>query len=223
MNLISVDKLSKKAGEKELFRELTFGLNEGEKIAIIGINGSGKSTFLKMVKDLEDADGGAIYKNRSLKISSLEQNPPFDPNDTISEHIFKGKSKALTLVKRYEQISEQMETDSSEALEKEFHDVMEEMDKANAWEYEDQIKSILNELGISGLNRRMSELSGGMLKKVELVQTLIDDANLLILDEPTNHLDVETILWLENYLIKMDKALLLVTHDRYFLDRKSVV
>jgi ATP-binding cassette subfamily F protein uup len=218
MNLISVDKLSKKAGEKELFRELTFGLNEGEKIAIIGINGSGKSTFLKMVKDLEDADGGAIYKNRSLKISSLEQNPPFDPNDTILEHIFKGKSKALTLVKRYEQISEQMETDSSEKLEKEFHDVMEEMDKANAWEYEDQIKSILNELGISGLNRRMSELSGGMLKKVELVQTLIDDANLLILDEPTNHLDVETILWLENYLIKMDKALLLVTHDRYFLD-----
>ena len=218
MNLISVDKLSKKAGEKELFRELTFGLNEGEKIAIIGINGSGKSTFLKMVKDLEDADGGAIYKNRSLKISSLEQNPPFDPNDTILEHIFKGKSKALTLVKRYEEISEKMETDSSEKLEKEFHDIMEEMDKANAWEYEDQIKSILNELGISGLNRRMSELSGGMLKKVELVQTLIDDANLLILDEPTNHLDVETILWLENYLIKMDKALLLVTHDRYFLD-----
>ena len=223
MNLISVDKLSKKAGEKELFRELTFGLNEGEKIAIIGINGSGKSTFLKMVKDLEDADGGAIYKNRSLKISSLEQNPPFDPNDTILEHIFKGKSTHSTssvtaLIKRYEEISEKMETDSSEKLEKEFHDIMEEMDKANAWEYEDQIKSILNELGISGLNRRMSELSGGMLKKVELVQTLIDDANLLILDEPTNHLDVETILWLENYLIKMDKALLLVTHDRYFLD-----
>ncbi|HMV41835.1 MAG TPA: ABC-F family ATP-binding cassette domain-containing protein [Leptospiraceae bacterium] len=218
MNLLSIDKISKSAGEKELFRDLTFGLNEGEKVAIIGVNGSGKSTFLKIIKGLEEVDGGAVYKNRNLKISSLEQNPSFNPEDTILEHIFKGKSKALSLIQKYEEISERITLESTKELESELHSIMNEIEKANAWEYENQIKSILNELGIKGLNRKMSELSGGMLKKVELVQTLIDESNLLILDEPTNHLDIDTILWLEEYLIKMNKSLLLVTHDRYFLD-----
>ncbi|HNN80442.1 MAG TPA: ABC-F family ATP-binding cassette domain-containing protein [Leptospiraceae bacterium] len=218
MNLLSIDKISKSAGEKELFRDLTFGLNEGEKVAIIGVNGSGKSTFLKIIKGLEEVDGGAVYKNRNLKISSLEQNPSFNPEDTILEHIFKGKSKALSLIQKYEEISERITLESTKELESELHSIMNEIEKANAWEYENQIKSILNELGIKGLNRKMSELSGGMLKKVELVQTLIDESNLLILDEPTNHLDIDTILWLEEYLIKMNKSLFLVTHDRYFLD-----
>ncbi len=218
MNLLSINKLSKKTGEKELFRDLTFGLNEGEKIAIIGVNGSGKSTLLRMIRGLEEPDSGAIYKNRSLAISFLEQNPAFNSDDTILEHIYKGKSQALSLVKKYMEICERMETDSTEALDNELHRVMDEMDMHDAWQYENQITSILQELGIRGLNRKMSELSGGMLKKVELVQTLIDDSNLLILDEPTNHLDVDTILWLESFLVKMDKALLLVTHDRYFLD-----
>lgn len=218
MNLLSINKLSKKSGEKELFRDLTFGLNEGEKIAIIGVNGSGKSTLLRMIRGLEEPDSGAIYKNRSLAISFLEQNPAFNSDDTILEHIYKGKSQALSLVKKYMEICERMETDSTEALDNELHRVMDEMDMHDAWQYENQITSILQELGIRGLNRKMSELSGGMLKKVELVQTLIDDSNLLILDEPTNHLDVDTILWLESFLVKMDKALLLVTHDRYFLD-----
>ena len=218
MNLLSIDKISKSAGEKELFRDLTFGLNEGEKVAIIGVNGSGKSTFLKIIKGLDEPDKGSVYRNRNLQITSLEQNPSFDPNNTILEHIFKGRSKALTLIKRYEELSEKIETQTNDSLNKELQNLMNEMDKANAWNYENQIKSILNELGIKGLNRKMSELSGGMLKKVELVQTLIDEANLLILDEPTNHLDIDTILWLQEYLTKTEKAVLLVTHDRYFLD-----
>ncbi|NUM40968.1 MAG: ABC-F family ATP-binding cassette domain-containing protein, partial [Leptospiraceae bacterium] len=218
MNLLSINKISKKSGETELFRELTFGLNEGEKVGIIGVNGSGKSTFLRMILGVEEVDNGEIFRNRNLSISYLEQNPTFNPEDSILGHIYKGKSQALGLVKQYMEICERMEVDSSEALEKEMHKIMEKMDSHNAWQYENRITSILQELGIKGLNRKMSELSGGMLKKVELVQTLIDDSNLLILDEPTNHLDIETILWLESFLIKTDKALLIVTHDRYFLD-----
>lgn len=216
--LVSVSKLSKTIGEKKLFSNLDFSISEGEKLAIVGINGSGKSTLLRAFLGKEETDSGQIIKNNNLKISILDQNPIFDPKETILDHIYKGDNKLVKTIRKYEDICERM-SEGEEGLDDEFTNASQEMDRLSAWDYEQQIKSILKELGVEKLERKMSELSGGMLKKVELAKSLIDESNLLILDEPTNHLDVKSILWLEEYLAGLDKAILLITHDRYFLDR----
>lgn len=216
--LVSVSKLSKTIGEKKLFSNLDFSISEGEKLAIVGINGSGKSTLLRAILGKEETDSGQIIKNNNLKISILDQNPVFDANETILDHIYKGDNKLVKTIRTYEDICERM-GEGEEGLDDEFTKASQEMDRLSAWDYEGQIKSILRELGVEKLERKMSELSGGMLKKVELAKSLIDESNLLILDEPTNHLDVKSILWLEDYLANLDKAILLITHDRYFLDR----
>jgi ATP-binding cassette subfamily F protein uup len=216
--LVSVSKLSKTIGEKKLFSNLDFSISEGEKLAIVGINGSGKSTLLRAILGNEETDSGQIIKNNQLKISLLDQNPVFDPKETILDHIYKGDNKLVKTIRKYEDICERM-SEGEEGLDDEFTNASQEMDRLSAWDYEQQIKSILRELGVEKLERKMSELSGGMLKKVELAKSLIDESNLLILDEPTNHLDVKSILWLEDYLAGLDKAILLITHDRYFLDR----
>ncbi|TGL44871.1 ABC-F family ATP-binding cassette domain-containing protein [Leptospira perdikensis] len=216
--LVSVSKLSKTIGEKKLFSNLDFSISEGEKLAIVGINGSGKSTLLRALLGKEETDSGQIIKNNNLKISILDQNPVFDQNETILDHIYKGDNKLVKTIRRYEDICERM-SEGEEGLDDEFTEISQEMDRLSAWDYEQQVKSILKELGVEKLERKMSELSGGMLKKVELAKSLIDESNLLILDEPTNHLDVKSILWLEDYLAGLDKAILLITHDRYFLDR----
>ncbi|MCW7480843.1 ABC-F family ATP-binding cassette domain-containing protein [Leptospira kanakyensis] len=216
--LVSVSKLSKTIGEKKLFSNLDFSISEGEKLAIVGINGSGKSTLLRALLGKEETDSGQIIKNNNLKISILDQNPIFDPKETILDHIYKGDNKLVKTIRQYEDICERM-SEGEEGLDDAFTNASQEMDRLSAWDYEQQIKSILKELGVERLERKMSELSGGMLKKVELAKSLIDESNLLILDEPTNHLDVKSILWLEEYLAGLDKAILLITHDRYFLDR----
>lgn len=216
--LVSVSKLSKTIGEKKLFSNLDFSISEGEKLAIVGINGSGKSTLLRALLGKEETDSGQIIKNNNLKISILDQNPIFDPKETILDHIYKGDNKLVKTIRKYEDICERM-SEGEEGLDDEFTNASQEMDRLSAWDYEQQIKSILKELGVEKLERKMSELSGGMLKKVELAKSLIDESNLLILDEPTNHLDVKSILWLEDYLAGLDKAIILITHDRYFLDR----
>lgn len=216
--LVSVSKLSKTIGEKKLFTNLDFSISEGEKLAIVGINGSGKSTLLRAILGKEETDSGQIIKNNNLKIAILDQNPIFDPKETILDHIYKGDNKLVKTIRKYEDICERM-SEGEEGLDEEFTNASQEMDRLSAWDYEQQIKSILRELGVEKLERKMSELSGGMLKKVELAKSLIDESNLLILDEPTNHLDVKSILWLEDYLANLDKAILLITHDRYFLDR----
>lgn len=216
--LVSVSKLSKTIGEKKLFSNLDFSISEGEKLAIVGINGSGKSTLLRALLGKEETDSGQIIKNNNLKISILDQNPIFDPKETILDHIYKGDNKLVKTIRKYEDICERM-SEGEEGLDGEFTNASQEMDRLSAWDYEQQIKSILKELGVEKLERKMSELSGGMLKKVELAKSLIDESNLLILDEPTNHLDVKSILWLEEYLAGLDKAIILITHDRYFLDR----
>ncbi|EOQ95929.1 ABC transporter, ATP-binding protein [Leptospira wolbachii serovar Codice str. CDC] len=216
--LVSVSKLSKTIGEKKLFQNLDFSISEGEKLAIVGINGSGKSTLLRAILGKEETDSGQIIKNNNLKISILDQNPVFDQNETILDHIYKGDNKLVKTIRRYEDICERM-SEGAEGLDDEFTEISQEMDRLSAWDYEQQVKSILKELGVEKLERKMSELSGGMLKKVELAKSLIDESNLLILDEPTNHLDVKSILWLEDYLAGLDKAIILITHDRYFLDR----
>ncbi len=218
MNLFNVKNISKIRGDKKLFSDTTFGLQSGEKMGIIGINGSGKSTLLGMIQGMEEPDTGEITKNRELKISSLRQSPEFSQDDSVRDHIFKSDSKIIKLIKDYEIICEKYEKDEV-AHEKEFNQLHSEMDRLNGWDYESTVRSILIELGLEDLNKKMGEFSGGTLKKIELVKALIEESNLLILDEPTNHLDVETILWLENFLIETDKALILITHDRYFLDR----
>ncbi|WP_061220838.1 ABC-F family ATP-binding cassette domain-containing protein [Leptospira borgpetersenii] len=216
MNLISVDKISKEIGSKVLFNQISFGINEGEKIGILGINGSGKTTLLKILAGLDIPDSGQIMKNKILRIAVLSQSPSFDPNHTVLEHIFSGSSSILETIRSYEAVCERL--DSGGGAEEEYNRLMLEMDRLGAWELESWYRSLLKELNIRDLSIRMGSLSGGMLKKVALVQILIEESNLLVLDEPTNHLDVDTILWLQDYLIETKKAVLLVTHDRYFLE-----
>jgi ABC transport system ATP-binding/permease protein len=215
MHLISISKLSKTIGDKKLFSDVSLGVDLSEKIGIIGINGSGKSTFLKIITKQEESDSGEIVFNNQLKISILKQNSNFDQEDSIRDHIFKSDSLIVKCIKSYEEICESLTDFESN----EYNKISSEMDRLNAWEYESQIKSILNELGIQDLKQKMKNLSGGMLKKIELVKTLIEESNLLLLDEPTNHLDIDTIVWLEKYLSETTKSLVLITHDRYFLDR----
>ncbi len=216
MNLISVDGISKLYGERQLFKDASFGIDEGEKVALIGINGCGKSTLLRILIGLEIEDEGSISRNRELKISFLRQIPETDPEDTVLDHIFRGKSERLRIIREYEEIVRRMENENG--LEKQFNRIMEEMERLSAWDYESDIKKILQTLKITDLSQKVGELSGGMLKKVSLAQALIEESNLLVLDEPTNHLDMETIIWLQDYLQETKKAVLMVTHDRYFLD-----
>ena len=204
--------------EKPLFQDVTFGLNEGDKAAIIGRNGTGKSTLLNVIAGVLQPDSGQIVINKSAGVSYLSQNPEFDGNNTIREHIFKSQSPKLKIITEYDEICEKMEAGLSSSQQKKFNELTQKMEAGNLWNYESQIRSILGVLGIHDLSRKMSELSGGMLKKVSVAQVLVEDTKLLLLDEPTNHLDIETIYWLQNYLAETKRSVLMVTHDRYFLD-----
>jgi ATP-binding cassette subfamily F protein uup len=216
MNLISVDNISKYFADRCIFENISFGINSEQKIALIGLNGSGKSTLLKLLAKKELPDSGNISWNKDCNINYLPQLPEFNNNDTILNHIFNGNTPLISLIKEYEYLCSN--PNNTEYFAKKLDSIILEMDKENAWHFESEIKSILSELGITNLNLKMNELSGGMLKKVALAQALIDTGNIIILDEPTNHLDIDTIIWLEKYLKKMKKALIMVTHDRYFLD-----
>ena len=218
MNILSINNLSKMGREAPLFKEVTFGLNEGDKAAIIGRNGTGKSTLLNVIAGVLPADDGQITINKLSGVSYLPQNPEFEEKDTIREHIFKSESPKLKIIREYEDLCEKMADGLTNGQQKRFDELTLEMDKGNLWNYESQIRSILGVLGINDLSRKMSELSGGMVKKVALAQVLVEDTKLLLLDEPTNHLDIRTIYWLQNYLHDTDRTVLMVTHDRYFLD-----
>jgi len=220
MNLLSVSKLSKMGREASLFDDITFGLDEGEKAALIGKNGSGKSTLLNCIVGVVAPDSGNVVINREAGVSFLPQNPVFDPADTIRDHVFKSDSPKLHIIREYEAVCEKLaaHTTLPAALHKRLEELTHEMDSRNLWNYENGIKSILTTLGITHLELKMGALSGGMVKKVALAQVLIEDTRLLLLDEPTNHLDITTIAWLEEYLRTTDRSVLMVTHDRYFLD-----
>ncbi len=220
MNLLSVSKLSKMGREAALFDDITFGLDEGEKAALIGKNGSGKSTLLNCIVGVVVPDSGNVVINRDAGVSFLPQNPVFDPKDTIRDHIFKSDSPKLHIIREYDAVCEELadHTTLPVALQKRLEELTHEMDERNLWNYENGIKSILTTLGITHLELKMGALSGGMVKKVALAQVLIEDTRLLLLDEPTNHLDITTIAWLEEYLRTTDRSVLMVTHDRYFLD-----
>ena len=222
MNLLSVNKLAKIGREKPLFTDVTFGLDEGDKAALIGRNGSGKSTLLNTIAGILPPDEGTVVMNRELSpdgtFSYLSQNPDFNPSDTIRAHIFRSSSPKLNIIRQYEETCAQMEKGVSESLQKQFDMLTAKMDGGDLWNYESQVKSILSTLGINDLERPMSQLSGGMVKKVALAQVLVEDTPLLMLDEPTNHLDISTIYYLQNYLSETKRSVLMVTHDRYFLD-----
>ncbi len=219
MNYISVDTISKTVNGNFLFKDISFGIHEGDKLALIGVNGCGKSTLLRILAGEEEVDSGVISQNRECRFSTLRQKSTFSDKDTILEHILSGDSPLMSTVREYEFLVDQMAIEENDEIHKRFEHIMSEMDRLECWELESRVSSLLSELGISDKRAHMSTLSGGMLKKVALVQSLVSDGNLIFLDEPTNHLDIDTIIWLQDYLQKSTRAIVIVTHDRYFLDR----
>ena len=217
MNYLSVEELSKSYDEKQLFEGLTFGLEQGQKAALVGVNGCGKSTLLRVVGGLEPPEKGKVSFRNGLSIAMLHQHPKFDENDTVFQSVFADDREELNVIRDYELALAKIESDPENAPD--ISPLIEKMDQLNAWEYEHQVKQILGKLGIHNLEQRMSELSGGQKKRVALAQALVVKSDFLILDEPTNHLDLEVIEWLENYLATQNLTLLMVTHDRYFLDK----
>ena len=224
MNILSVHDISRLGREKPLFTQVSFGLNEGEKAALIGKNGGGKSTLLSVIAGKLEANSGSVVIHEN-SVSFLPQTPVVNSDNTILEHCFKNASKTkgskLETVSHYEKLCSQMancKTEVPKTLQDEFEKITFEMDKRNLWEYENSVKTILTDLGITNFSKKMGELSGGMVKKVALAQVLVEDTKLLLLDEPTNHLDISTITYLQEYLKATDRAVLMVTHDRYFLD-----
>jgi ATP-binding cassette subfamily F protein uup len=218
MNLISADSISKSANGRILFNKISFGVNTGDKLALIGVNGCGKSTLLRILSGENEIEEGTISRNKQCRISILKQKSVFDSSDTILEHILGDDSPMMHTVKIYESLVDKMALDNSDEIHSQFDKVMVEMDRLNCWELESRVSSILTELGITDKQAKMSSLSGGMLKKVAIVQALVSDGDLIFLDEPTNHLDIDTIIWLQDYLQKSNRAIIIVTHDRYFLD-----
>ncbi len=217
MNLLSISNLSKIGREEPLFTEVTFGLNEGEKAALIGKNGTGKSTLLNTIAGVLQPDNGTVVLNKTGGTSFLPQNPLYEKEDTIRDHIFKSKSPKLEIIREYEELCLNLGS-LSQSQQNRYDQLCDTMEKQDLWNYEAQISSILSTLGITDMSRKMGSLSGGMIKKVALAQVLVEDTKLLLLDEPTNHLDITTISWLQDYLKNTDRAVLMVTHDRYFLD-----
>lgn len=214
MNILSAENISKSYSEKQLFNNINLGINEGDKIGVIGINGTGKTTLLKVIGGVEDIDGGRIIKGSSVRIELLSQNPFFDHDATIIQQVFKGGSRVMELIREYEEASQNPGTSSEKIME-----LAHKMDEMNAWSIESEAKAVLTRLGVLDFSAKVGTLSGGQKKRIALASALINPSDLLILDEPTNHLDNDTIEWLEQYLNKRKGALLMVTHDRYFLDR----
>lgn len=219
MNLLTVEGISKAFGDKKIFDEVTFGIDAGDKVGVIGINGTGKSTLLKIIAGEESTDSGQIVKMNGLRIGYLPQTPDFDPEDTVLGQVFNCDNPVIKLIKEYEQAVRDVELGGGSEAEKRLYAMNDKMDAANAWNLESDAKTILTKLNINDYYKKAGTLSGGQIKRMALARALITPVDLLILDEPTNHIDNESIDWLEKYLAKYKGALLMVTHDRYFLDR----
>jgi ATP-binding cassette subfamily F protein uup len=218
MNYLSVEGLTKSFDERLLFEGITFGLDQGQKAALVGLNGSGKSTLLRIIAGDETSEKGVVSFKNGLVVSMLGQNPDFDPEQSIAEAIFSDpENEMLILIREYELAILKTSLDPEKAAD--LTPLLERMDNLNAWEMEHQVKSMLGKLGLYHLEQKMGDLSGGQRKRVFLAQALVVNPDFLILDEPTNHLDLEVIEWLEDFLASQNLTLLMVTHDRYFLDR----
>ncbi|WP_300259211.1 ABC-F family ATP-binding cassette domain-containing protein [Clostridium sp.] len=220
MNLITLENISKSYSEKILANNVSLGINEGEKIGLIGVNGTGKSSFLKIVAGVEEPDEGTVTKGNRVRVEYLAQTPNYDDNATVLEQVFKGNSEEMRILREYEELLEKIDKgevkeDGSERL----INIQGKIDALNLWDMESEAKNVLTKLGITNFEEKVGNLSGGQKKRIMLAAALITPCELLILDEPTNHLDNETISWLEEYLNSRKGALLMITHDRYFLDR----
>ncbi len=220
MNVLSIENLTKSYGERVLFADVTFGVDEGDKIGLIGVNGTGKSTFLKLVAGVEQADAGKVTKGSSVEVRYLPQNPEFDEAATVLEQVFNGYSPVMKVIRDYElALAEAQSQPQNRAAEQQLIRLSQQMDSHDAWQLESEAKAILMQLGIAEFSAPVGTLSGGQRKRVALASALINPCELLILDEPTNHIDNDTVAWLEQYLANRKGALLMITHDRYFLDR----
>ena len=217
--ILTVENLSKQYGEKLLFDNISFGLTEGQKTALVARNGYGKSTLLNIIAGRELQDEGRVTLRSGVRVAYMDQNPMVGREERVRDFVFAGDNRLLRLAAEYEQAVAAMQLRPSPAAAEELQRCTNNMDAAAAWDFENRVEEVLSRLGITDLERRMSSMSGGEQKKVALARTLIDDVDLLILDEPTNHLDIAMIEWLEDFLSKQRLTLLMVTHDRYFLDR----
>ncbi len=210
--LLQIDTLTKSFGDLLLFRNISFGIAEGDKIGLIARNGSGKTTLLNIIAGKEGYDEGRVVFRNDIRFACLEQSPLFDPALTVLEACFSADNETVKLIASYEEI---LSANDQEGLD----EVLMQMDLLKAWDYEQRIKQILSQLKITDFHQKMGELSGGQVKRVALANVLISEPELLVMDEPTNHLDLEMVEWLEDHLNRNRMSLLMVTHDRYFLDR----
>ena len=211
-----VEKLTKSVGDKTVFKEISFIIHDLDRIGIIGVNGTGKTTLLDVVSERIGFDGDVspFTKANGYKIAYLTQEPEFDDGKTVLDTVLSSDLREMALIREYETLVADYFEDNQSSLEK----VMAEMDSLDAWSIESEVKTVLSKLGLSDLSQKVEDLSGGLRRRVQLAQVLLNDADLLLLDEPTNHLDIDTIAWLTNFLKSSKKTVLFITHDRYFLD-----
>jgi ABC transport system ATP-binding/permease protein len=220
MSIVTLQSVQKQFGLKTLLNQASFSLDITDKVGLIGTNGSGKSTLLKMIAGLEPPDGGQILVNSGIRTVYLPQDPELDENHTVLEQVFADSGEEMNLVRDYEQISAQWVHDpESTVLSARLSEISHRMDACGAWELETKAKIILTKLGIEDMDARIGTLSGGYRKRVALAAALLSEPDALLMDEPTNHLDALSVEWLQNYLNRYRGAILLITHDRYFLDQ----
>ncbi|NOU80880.1 ATP-binding cassette domain-containing protein [Paenibacillus sp. LMG 31459] len=224
MNIMTVEHLSKSYGEKTLFLDASFGMDDRDKIGVIGVNGTGKSTFLKIIAGLDTPDAGQIAIGNDVRVQYLAQNPPYEPGNTVLQQVFAGDDPELATMREYMEIMSLLEQKPGDSgLEARLVRIGQAIDATGSWQLESEAKIVLTKLGITQFDALMENLSGGQRKRVALAAALITPSELLILDEPTNHIDTDSVAWLEQYLQKRRGALLMVTHDRYFLERVASV
>ncbi|OAH57730.1 multidrug ABC transporter ATP-binding protein [Domibacillus aminovorans] len=222
MKVYTIDGLTKTLGEKTLFNDISFSISEGDKIGVLGINGTGKSTLLNIIAGLDDYDKGAKDHPNDYSISYLSQNPQFNEELSIMEFLYASESPVFIAIKEYEKTLMQLQNNPDDTdVQSKLMNLQQQMDTLNAWDTSADAKTILTKLGLPDFSKKLAELSGGQKKRAALAKTLIETPDLLILDEPTNHLDYDSIKWLQEYVQKYKKAVLFVTHDRYFLDGVS--
>lgn len=220
MLLVSIQNLTKHYADKVIFNQVSFSLNAADRVGVVGVNGSGKTTLLKLLAGVELPDSGEIVRNAKIQVEYLPQNPPMDAQTTILDYLFGGNSPTMQLLRRYQSAVLALANDTTHsATQQALDEISHQMDIQNGWAAEAEAKSILTRLGVSVFDTPLGQLSGGQRRRVALARALLDPVDLLILDEPTNHIDPDTIIWLENHLANLKSALLMVTHDRYFLDR----